>query len=336
MNAVIRSTGTYVPLRRMPNDELPKHLDTSDEWIVSHTGIRNRHLAAEDQATSDLAVEAARKALHRAQMLSTEIDMILVATATPDFVGFPSTACIVQDKLAAVNAAAMDLVAGCTGFIYGLETARGFVASGFSRNVLLIGAETLTRHIDWQDRDTCVLFGDGAGAVVVSAEEGAETTGLLATYLRADGAGARLLERTAGGSRFPFVQGSTPQSDTYLKMEGRQVYNFAVKVIVETIQLLLEKGRLAMEQIKYIVPHQANVRIIEAAAKRAKIPLEKFYINIQEFANTSAATIPIALAEMQGKHLLEPGDLVLTVGFGAGLTYGGNLLRWTAPRPGHP
>jgi 3-oxoacyl-[acyl-carrier-protein] synthase-3 len=334
MNAVIRSTGTYVPVRRMSNTELPKHLDSSDEWIVSHTGIRNRHLAADDQATSDLAVEAALKALHRTQMQPAELDMIVVATATPDFVGFPSTACIVQDKLGAGNAAAMDLTAGCTGFIYGLETARSLVLSGFARNVLLIGAETLTRHIDWQDRNTCVLFGDGAGAVVVSAEEGAQPTGVLATYIRADGSGARLLERTAGGSRFPFQSGVTAQSDTYLKMEGQQVYNFAVRVIVETIRILLEKGRLTVDQIKYIVPHQANVRIIEAAAKRSRIPLEKFYINIQEFANTSAATIPIALAEMQGKHLLEPGDLVLTVGFGAGLTYGGNLLRWTAAAKG--
>ena len=331
MNALIRSTGTYVPVRRMSNDELPKHLDTSDEWIVSHTGIRNRHLAADDQVTSDLAAEAARKALHRAQMQPEEIDMIVVATATPDFVGFPSTACLVQDKLGACNAAAMDLTAGCTGFIYGLETARGFIASGFARHVLLIGAEILTRHIDWQDRNTCVLFGDGAGAVVVSAQEGPEPTGVLATHVRSDGSGARLLERTAGGSRFPFQSGVTPQADTYLKMEGQKVYNFAVKVIVETIQVLLDKAGLRMEQLKYIVPHQANVRIIEAAAKRSRIPLEKFYINIQEFANTSAATIPIALAEMQGKHLLAPGDLVLTVGFGAGLTYGGNLLRWSAP-----
>jgi 3-oxoacyl-[acyl-carrier-protein] synthase-3 len=331
MNAVIRSTGTYVPVRRMSNDELPKHLDTSDEWIVSHTGIRNRHLAADDQATSDLAVEAARKALHRGGVDPAQIDLILVATATPDYVGFPATACIVQDKLGAGGAAAMDLTAGCTGFIYGLETARGFIASGFARNVLLIGAEILTRHIDWQDRNTCVLFGDGAGAAVVSAEDGKEPTGLLHTHIRSDGSGAHLLERTAGGSRFPFESGKTPQNQTYLQMEGRQVYNFAVRVIVETIQILLEKAGVTVDQLKYIIPHQANVRIIEAAAKRARIPIEKFYINIQEFANTSAATIPIALAELQGKHMLDPGDLVLTVGFGAGLTYGGNLLRWTAP-----
>jgi 3-oxoacyl-[acyl-carrier-protein] synthase-3 len=331
MNAVIRSTGTYVPVRRLSNDELPKELDTSDEWIVSHTGIRYRHLAAEDQAASDLAVEASRKALHRGEIQPEEIDLILMATATPDFVGFPATACIVQDKLGARNAAAMDITAGCTGFIYGLETARGFIVSGFARKVLLVGAEVFSRHIDWQDRNTCVLFGDGAGAVIVEADATAQPTGVLDSYIRSDGSGARLLERTAGGSRFPFIPGNTPPRDVYLKMEGRQVYNFAVRVIVETIQLLLERNRLSVEQIRYIVPHQANLRIIEAAAKRAKIPIEKFYINIQEFANTSAATIPIALAEMQGKHMLEPGALLLTVGFGAGLTYGGNLIRWTAP-----
>jgi len=276
-------------------------------------------------------VEASRKALHRGEIEPDEIDLVLMATATPDFVGFPATACIVQDKLGARNAAAMDITAGCTGFIYGLETARCFIASGFARNVLLIGAEVLSRHIDWQDRDTCVLFGDGAGAVVVGADASAKPTGVLDSYIRSDGSGARLLERTAGGSRFPFLPGNTPPRDLYLKMEGRQVYNFAVRVIVETIQLLLERNKLSVEQIRYIIPHQANIRIIEAAAKRAKIPIEKFYINIQEFANTSAATIPIALAEMQGKHMLEPGDLLITVGFGAGLTYGGNLFRWTAP-----
>jgi 3-oxoacyl-[acyl-carrier-protein] synthase-3 len=331
MNAVIRSTGTYVPTRRLSNDELPKHLDTSDEWVVSHTGIRYRHLAADDQAASDLAMEASLKAMHRGGVEPEQIDMVLVATATPDFIGFPSTASLVQAKIEARNAAAMDIVAGCTGFIYGLETARSFIVSGFARHVLLIGSEVLTRHIDWQDRNTCVLFGDGAGAAVLAADSTAEPTGVLDSYIRSEGSGAHLLERTVGGSRFPFVQGNTAQQDVYLKMEGRQVYNFAVRVIVEVIQLLLERNRLSVEQIKYIVPHQANIRIIEAAARRAKIPIEKFYLNIEEFANTSAATIPIALAEMQGKHLLEPGDLALTVGFGAGLTYGGNLIRWSAP-----
>jgi 3-oxoacyl-[acyl-carrier-protein] synthase-3 len=328
MNAVIRATGTYVPDRRMSNHEFEAYLDTSDEWIVSHTGIHYRHIAADEQAASDLATEAARKALHRAEIESEELDMILLATATPDFAGFPATACIVQDNLKAENAAAMDLVAGCTGFIYGLETAKGFISSGFAKKVLLIGAEVLSRHINWQDRNTCVLFGDGAGAAVLCAEEEPEERGVLYTYIRSQGWGARLLERTAGGSRFPYKPGENDPTEFYLKMDGRKVYNFAVGSLVDTIEHLLDHHNLTIDQIKYIIPHQANLRIIEAAAKRKKIPLDKFYINIQEFANTSAATIPIALAELQGKHMLQEGDLLLFIGFGAGLTYGGNLIRW--------
>ncbi len=328
MNAVIRATGTYVPDRRVSNHEFEEYLDTSDEWIVSHTGIRYRHIAAAEQAASDLATEAARKALQRAEIEPEELDMILLATATPDFAGFPATACIVQDNLKAENAAAMDLVAGCTGFIYGLETAKGFISSGFAKKVLLIGAEVLSRHVNWQDRDTCVLFGDGAGAAVLCAEAGPEERGVLYTYIRSQGWGARLLERTAGGSRFPYKHGETNPEDFYLKMDGRKVYNFAVASLVDTIEHLFEYHNLTIDQIKYIIPHQANLRIIEAAAKRKRIPLDKFYINIQEFANTSAATIPIALAELQGKHMLQEGDLLLAIGFGAGLTYGGNLIRW--------
>jgi 3-oxoacyl-[acyl-carrier-protein] synthase-3 len=328
MNAVILATGTYVPDRRMSNHEFESYLDTSDEWIVSHTGIRWRHIAADDQAVSDLATEAARKALHRAEVTPEELNLILVATATPDYPGFPATACIVQDKLGATHAAAMDIAAGCTGFIYGLETAKGFIASGFAKTVLLVGAEVLSRHIDWQDRNTCVLFGDGAGAAVLRAEEGDQPQGVLDSYMRTKGDGAPLLIRAVGGSRTPFVCGQTDQSEVFLKMDGRKVYNFAVASLVETIDMLLERNNLALEQIKYIIPHQANLRIIEAAAKRRRIPLERFYINIEEFANTSAATIPIAMAEMQGKHLLQRGDLMITIGFGAGLTYGGNLIRW--------
>jgi 3-oxoacyl-[acyl-carrier-protein] synthase-3 len=312
----------------MSNREFEEYLDTSDEWIVSHTGIHFRHIAAEDQAASDLATEASIKALQRAEVEATELDMIMVATATPDFVGFPATACIVQENLGAQKAAAMDLVAGCTGFIYGLETAKGFVHSGFAKNILLIGSEVLSRHINWQDRNTCVLFGDGAGAAVICAEEAAEERGVLYTYIRSRGWGARLLERTAGGSRFPYKHGNTDPDDFFLKMDGRKVYGFAVSSLVETIEHLLEYHELTVEEVKYIIPHQANLRIIEAAAKRIKIPLDKFYVNIQEFANTSAATIPIALAELQGKHMLQEGDLLMAIGFGAGLTYGGNLIRW--------
>ncbi len=328
MRAVIRSMGGYVPSRRMANEEFSKFIDTSDEWIYSHTGIRFRHIAGEDQATSDLALEACKVALERANLPSEDIDVILIATATSDFIGFPATACIVQDRLRAQKAASMDIVAGCTGFIYGLETARGYIASGFAKHVLLCGAEALTKVTDWEDRNTCVLFGDGAGAAVISADSNTDDRGILYSYMRTEGSGARLLERTAGGSRYPMVPHKTDPKDFFLKMDGRKVYSFAVRVIIESINNILENNNVELDDIKYIVPHQANIRIIEAASRRSKIPMDKFYMNIAEYANTSAATIPIALNEMYEKNLLEEGDLILTVGFGAGLTYGGNLVRW--------
>jgi 3-oxoacyl-[acyl-carrier-protein] synthase III len=328
MQAVIRAVDFAVPSRRMANEEFSAFVDTSDEWIRSHTGIGFRHVAEPSLATSDLAVMACEKALLKAAVKPEEIDLVLVATATPDFVGFPSVSCIVQDKIGAKNAGAMDVGAGCTGFIYALETARSFIMAGGAKNVLVAGAEVLTRIVNWQDRNTCVLFGDGAGAVVVSRDEGSDGRGVLKSMLRADGAGAELLSRPAGGTRFPFVEGTTEANQFCIRMDGRQVYNFAVKVVSEGIARLMEENSLSIDDIAWIVPHQANVRIIEAAAKRAKIPLEKFFINIEEYANTSAASIPIALSEMCAKKILKRGDLLLTFGFGAGLTYGGNLIRW--------
>jgi 3-oxoacyl-[acyl-carrier-protein] synthase-3 len=328
MQAVIKTIDFSVPKKRMSNDEFATFLDTSDEWIYSHTGIKNRHIADPSQATSDLAVEAARKALEKAGFPPEKLDLILVATATGDFIGFPSVACIVQDKLGAKNAAAMDLLAGCTGFIYGLETARNFIAGGGAKNILVVGAETLSKILDWKDRNTCVLFGDGAGAALISAEKTDADRGVLFSILRSDGSGSALLERKYGGTRFPEPPEESPGNGSCILMEGRQVYNFAVKVVAEGIQELLASRGFAIDDITYIVPHQANARIIEAAAKRSKIPLAKFYMNIDEYANTSAASIPIALTEMQNKGLLKQGDLIVTYGFGAGLTYGGNIIRW--------
>jgi len=333
MQAVISSVDCAVPQRRMSNDEFASFVDTSDEWIFSHTGIRNRHIADAEQATSDLAFEACRKALAKTSVAADDIDLVLVATATGDYPGFPSVACILQDRLGARRAGAMDLAAGCTGFIYGLETARSFVLGGGARNVLVVGAEVLSRIVDWQDRNTCVLFGDGAGAALVSASESVRDAsgrprGLIASVLRSDGSGAHLLERPVGGTRTPFDPRNASQSGTFIHMDGRQVYNFAVKAIAEGIPEMLARSGFAVDDAAWIVPHQANVRIIEAAAKRARIPLEKFYLNIEEYANTSAASIPIALTEMAAKGLLHEGDLVATFGFGAGLTWGGNLLRW--------
>lgn len=333
IHAVIKGIGSYVPSKRVSNDDLAKLVETSDEWIYSHTGIKNRHIAAEQEATSDLAVQAAQRALEKAGVSASAVELILVATATPDYLGFPSTACIVQDRIGAENAGAMDIVAACTGFIYGLETARVFIETGTYRNVLVIGAETLSKITDWKDRNTCVLFGDGAGAALVSAldaisDEKLPKRGILTSYLASYGKDAEVLLRPAGGTRVPFIPGTTPPEDLFLRMNGRKVYTFAVSVLGKTIETLLEKTGLSLQDIRYIVPHQANVRIIEACAKRLDIPMEKFFLDIEEFANTSAASIPIALTDMEKQGLLHPGDLILTVGFGGGLTYGGNILYW--------
>jgi len=329
MNATIASVGRYVPKRKMPNSELAELVDTSDEWIYSHTGIRNRHIADDSEAASDLAYHASVRALERAALEPDQIDLVLLATSTPDYPGLPSTACIVQDRLGAKHAGAMDLVAACTGFIYGLETARAFVTSGAARTVLVIGSEVYSRIINWKDRDTCVLFGDGAGAVIVKrSDDETGQSGMIDSFLRSRGSGAETLMRPSGGSRSPFVVGETDVDTTKLSMHGRRVYMFAVGAITDVVNYLLERNNLTIDQIDHVVPHQANIRIIEAACKRGNFPQEKFFTNLEEYANTSAASIPIALHEMEETGRLRRGDTVITVGFGAGLTYGGNLIRW--------
>lgn len=328
MTAEIRGIGAYVPEKVLTNDDLSKIMDTSDEWIESHTGIKNRRIVADGEATSDIAVKAAKIAMERAQVDPGELDMIITATASPDYCGFPSTACLIQNKLEAENAGAFDLAAGCTGFIYSLSLARSMIQSGEYRHILVVGAEVLSKLTNWNDRNTCVLFGDGAGAAVVSANQNQDGRGILQSILKAEGAGAEYLMRKAGGSKYPLnSQGVTPE-DSFISMNGRRVYGFAVRVNTILINGLLKKHNLSLEDIKYIVPHQANIRIIQAAAERLKIPMEKFYINIQDYANTSSASVPIALNEMVEKGLLKKGDLIMTLGFGAGLTYGGILIRW--------
>jgi len=316
----------------MSNNELAQIVDTSDEWIYSHTGIKYRHIAEDNQAASDLAVEASRHALIGAGIGPQEIDLILLATSTPDFPGLPSTASVVQDRLGCMQAGAMDVVAACTGFIYSLATARAFIRSGSAKNVLIIGSEIYSKIINWEDRNSCVLFGDGAGAAVVSLDESVDSdnrrSGMIDSYLRSQGSGAESLYRCAGGTRNPYDPGQTARKDLLLSMDGRKVYVFAVQVLIDTIQLLLDRNGFTMDDVDWVVPHQANVRIIDAACKRAGWPLGKFFMNIEEYANTSAASIPIALDEMQQKGLLNRGQLLLLVGFGSGLTYGGNLLRW--------
>jgi 3-oxoacyl-[acyl-carrier-protein] synthase III len=326
MKTYIHSLSSYVPSKRVSNEELVKNLDTTDEWIVSHTGIKFRHIADESEASSDLGIEAAKRVLEKSGLQPDDIDLIITGSASPDYPGFPSTACVIQDKIGAHNAGAMDLLAACTSFIYGLETAKNFILTGSVKTVLVIGTETMSTIVDWTDRDS-VLFGDGAGAAIVRENTENDRSEIIDSYLRAEGAGAKHLLRKAGGSRHTFHI-ETSKEDMYLKMNGRQVYTFAVRVLCDTISILMERNNLKIDDVKYIVPHQANNRIIEAAAKRLGYPVEKFFMNIQEYGNTSAASIPLALDDMQKLDLLQRGDLIVTVGFGGGLTYGGNLLRW--------
>ena len=325
----IKGLGVYVPEKKISNDELSKTIDTSDEWIYSHTGIRNRHMAADDQTTSDMAVLASEKALENSGMTAGDIDQIILATTTPDYIGFPSTACIVQDRLKAVNAAAFDIFAACSGFLYGIDLAKNLIATGNYKNILVIGVEQLTKITNWDDRGTCVLLGDGAGAAVVSghAETEDSKSAILNSYMRARGSGVQFLIRRAGGIAEPFTA-ETDMSRTCLEMNGRRVYNFAVEVVSKTINKLLDDAGITIDDIKYIVPHQANVRILEAVSKTTSIPVEKFYMNIEEYANTSSASVPLALNEAVEKGNIQRGDYIILVGFGGGLTYGGTLVRW--------
>lgn len=325
MSVMIRSIGVHVPERRLANEELAAMVDTTDEWIRSHTGIGARHIAADGQLTSDLAADAAKKALAKAGISPHELDLILVATANPDYFGFPSTACVVQDKIGAHGCAAFDISAGCTGFIYGLEIASSILEAKKGRHALVIGAETLSRIVDWQDRASCVLFGDGAGAAVLSRiEEGGR--GIIKTILGADGGGAKDLFLVQAGREKSFEREAplVPK----IEMNGKNVYNFAVKSITVLVERILHATMYRLEDFSWIVPHQANARIVQAAAKRLGLPEERFYMNMAEYANTSAASVPIALAEMSEKGLLKSGDLVMLLGFGAGLTYGGAVVRW--------
>jgi 3-oxoacyl-[acyl-carrier-protein] synthase III len=325
MSVVIRSIGASVPERRMTNAEIATIVDTTDEWIRSHSGIGARHIAADGQMTSDLGAAAALEAIKKAGIAPHEIDYIVTATNTPDYFGFPSTACLIQDKIGANGCAAFDLAAGCTGFIYALQVAQGLLESGQGRNALVVGADTLTRIADWTDRATCVLFGDGAGAAVLSRiqEPG---RGILKGILGAEGSGHKDLVLVQSERNKTFDR--EPHTLSSMYMNGQNVYNFAVKSISVLVERLFHASAYSLEELRWIVPHQANARIVQAAAKRLRIPEERFYMNIEEYANTSAASIPIAMAEMDAKGLLKKGDLVMLIGFGAGLTYGATLVRW--------
>ena len=321
----ILGTGKYVPEKILTNSDLEKMVDTNDEWIVSRTGIKERHIAASDQATSDLAYEAAIKALESAGMKAEELDLIIVATVTPDSM-FPSTACILQDKLGAKKAAAFDLSAACSGFVYSLATATNFIKTGMYNNALIIGADCLSRITDYTDRNTCVLFGDGAGAVVIG--EVPQGRGFLSFDLGAEGAGGHLLTIAAGGSREPASCDTVSAKRHFIQMSGSEVFKFAVRIMGSATEAVLAKAGKTKEDIDLFVPHQANIRIIQSAMNRLDLPPEKVIINVDKYANTSAASIPLALVEAAEQGRMKEGDTVLMVGFGGGLTWGASVLVW--------
>ncbi|GBF71958.1 ketoacyl-ACP synthase III [Paenibacillus sp. 598K] len=321
----ILGTGKYVPERILTNQELEQMVETNDEWIVSRTGIRERRLAAPEQATSDLAYEAATVALKAAGITAEELDLIIVATITPDMF-FPSTACILQDKLGASRAAAFDLSAACSGFIYGLATATSMIASGMYRHALVIGAECLSRITDFTDRNTCILFGDGAGAVVLGPVP--EGRGFRSFELGADGAGGELLKVSGGGSRVPATPESLEARQHFIHMAGSEVFKFAVRIMGNAAEEALRKAGLGKQDIDLLVPHQANIRIIQSAINRLQVPEDKCMINLDRYGNVSAGSIPIALAEAVESGRVKEGDTIVMVGFGGGLTWGASVLTW--------
>lgn len=323
--AGIVGTGSFLPDKVYDNKYFEKIIDTNDEWIVSRTGIKERRVADNGVATSDLATKAALNALKDANKTPEEIDMIIVATVTPDS-AFPSTACIVQKNIGAFNACAFDLEAACTGFMYGLTIAEQFVKTGFHKNILVIGAETLSKIIDYTDRNTCVLFGDGAGAAVVSRVE--KGKGIISSCLGADGRGGDLLLVPGGGSRNPTTMGTVNDRMHFIKMNGSEVFKFAIKIMGEAAEKALEAAELTREDVDFLIPHQANSRIIDAAARRLKISSNKVFINVEKYGNMSAASIPVALDEANKNNLLKDGNTVVLVGFGGGLTWGSCVLKW--------
>ncbi len=321
----IIGTGKYVPEKILTNADLEKMVETNDEWIVSRTGIRERHIAAPDQATSDLAYEAAIKAIETAGLTAADLDLIVVATITPDM-SFPSTACILQDKLGAKKAAAFDLSAACSGFVYALGAATSMLQMGMYKNALVIGADTLSRITDYTDRNTCVLFGDGAGAVVIG--EVGEGRGFKAFDLGAEGAGGELLKLPAGGSRTPASANTLEAKQHFIQMSGREVFKFAVKVMNTATVDVLNKAGMSKDEIDLFIPHQANVRIINSAMERLNLTEDRVMINVQKYANTSAASIPLALVEAVEEGRIKEGDKVVMVGFGGGLTWGASVIVW--------
>lgn len=321
-NVKIISTGKYIPDNIVTNDDMSKFVDTNDKWISERTGIKERRISTGEN-TSHMAVKAALASLEKSSINATDLDLIIVATCTPDsFV--PSTACIVQDKLGATKATCFDISAACTGFIYALGVASQFIKTGQVKNALVIGAETLSKILNWKDRSTCILFADGAGAAII---ERSEEIGLISQYTGSDGTGGKALKCEALPVRNPYCKVDDKFKDT-LSMEGREVFKFAVNAMIESINKVLENTEYTLNDIDYIVPHQANIRIIEFVSKKLRVSQDKFYVNLDKYGNTSGASIPIALDEMNKKDMFKKGDNIILVGFGGGLTFGAHLIQW--------
>ncbi len=327
----IAGTGSYLPARVVTNDDIADYMDSSDEWIYSHTGIHSRHFAANDEATSDLGAQAAERALEAAGVKADAIGLIVTATSSPDYGVFPSTACIIQEKIGAKNAAAYDLSAACSGFVYSLEMARCWLLAHPGEKALVIGAEVLSRTVDWSDRTVSMLFGDGAGAAVLVSEENGPVAS-KPLLLGADGSGAAFITLD-GGCRQPLspdpIKETPRQRDiAYMKMQGRAVFNFAVKKLDEIVSGLCAKAGMKPGDLARIYAHQANERILEAVARRMELPLEKFYMNLETVGNTSGASIPLCLDKAVRERVLKDGDTIALAGFGAGLTWAGALFKW--------
>lgn len=321
----IAGTGSAVPDRIMPNSELAQMVETNDEWITSRTGIKERRIVAAGESTGDLAFRAAQRACESAKVDPKDIDLLICATISPDYI-FPATAAIVAARLGATNAGAFDLEAACTGFVYGLSVGWKFVQTGMYQNVLVVGADSMTRITDFTDRNTCVLFGDGAGAVVL--QPTTTESDILFASLHADGSRPDIMWIPTGGSKTPTTPQTVAERGQFLRIKGREVYKFAVIKFVELIHEALDKSNLTLDQVDLVIPHQVNLRIIEASAERLKVPLDKFFVNIQKYGNTSGGSVPLALDEAVRSGRLKRGNLVLLVAFGAGLTWGSALLRW--------
>ncbi|MFZ6016054.1 MAG: beta-ketoacyl-ACP synthase III [Nitrospirota bacterium] len=321
----IISTGSYVPERVITNFDLEKMVDTSDEWISERTGIKERRIADKTQAASDLAYEAAKVTLKNADLKIEDIDLIIVATVTGDM-PFPSTACILQDKLGAKKAVAFDINAACSGFLYGLYVADSLIRSGMHKRVLIVGTEVLSKITDWEDRTTCVLFGDGAGAAIIEATE--EDKGIISMYINSDGSLWELLHMPGGGSRNPTSKDSIKKRLHYIKMKGNETFKVAVRTLEELVIKTLEENNLKPSQLSLLIPHQANLRIIQATADRLGIPMDKVIVNLDRYGNTSAASIPIALDEAVRTGRISDGDYILLEAFGGGLTWASALIKW--------